>query len=163
MGYVNSIREYYDRRRRRHLLCLLVTSVWATWKKRKKERWGLIAKKHTHTQTERTSQCRSADARNDTGWPAGQLVFSWSAQKKNGTRERDVIIACYYSPFWYFGNSRSPRLCVSLVAQAERHILYNRSLLKIWRMAPISVTRCGGWLDCSRRRISSGRPTKAAK
>jgi hypothetical protein len=63
MGYVNSIREYYDRR---HLLCLLVTSVWATWKEGRKKDEDSLPKK-THTQTERTSQCRSADARNDTG------------------------------------------------------------------------------------------------
>ena len=51
MGYVNSIREYYDRRRR-HLLCLLVTSVWATWKKgRKKDEDSLPKNTHTHRQS----------------------------------------------------------------------------------------------------------------
>jgi hypothetical protein len=132
---------------------------------RKEERKMRTHCQKTHTHTDRAHLTMPVGGRSKWyGMTGGtQLVFSWSAQKKNGTRERDVIIACYYSPFWYFGNSRSPRLCVSLVAQAERHILYNRSLLKIWRMAPISVTRCGGWLDCSRRRISSGRPTKAAK
>lgn len=138
-------RLYYNH----HLLLLVTTTVWAV---------AAAVEDMSHCQKKYTPHSRLVP-----GWDI-QFVLSHkaaTASERIEKKEKDVVIACYYSRLF---NILAIVVGVSLVAQAKRHILYKRAHFfkkEIWRMAGHQHRLDCDWATVQTSSYISSGPQKA--